>query len=357
MIKHFFDLSKTKFPTNIDLMYKLIVILPIFHHYLFKNYLKLPFLDFINEIGNFHLIYWIVILLTIIGITITLFNIAPKIGSGMIAFCLLTITIGCRSCYSDSRLYIASLLILLAIYQKDFGIKLLRWQVIILYFGSGINKLLDPDWQSGIYMDNWLDYKMNFSLYKEFATILPDLLLAQIISWSVIVIELLICFCFTKKTYFKAAIWLGIVMHSSSIVITNHTFGSFVAAVIISYLAFLEWPKKIIISLPKTKVSSFAKKYNHIIDPYHTIQILINSSSQKIELQLKNRWYLNFIALQQIIIYTPIFYLLVVLLLLFPGYGSIKGIILLIISVLLLPIVGKLLNYLFTKSIKHSGSN
>lgn len=350
-VLNFFNSNKTTLPTNIDLMLKLIVLLPIPLPYLYKNRPNLPFLDFITEIDTSHLNIWFICIsiLTIIGVIITLFNIAPRFGGGLILISLFTNMIWCSPCYADSRFYLFSILLLLVLFQKNYGIKILRWQVVILYFGSGLNKLLDQDWQTGIYINNWLGYQIQSQLYIDISNLLPELLLAKVISWSVIAIELLMSWFFTKKSYFKMAIWLGLIMHGSSVILGNGIFGSFVVTVMISYLAFLEWPKTIVLSLPKTRLSYLIKKYAVFLDPYNKFKIQVASTFQEIELQIDNNKFVNFQALKKAIMYTPAFYFGLITIFIMPGFGYnwLKGVFLLLLTGLSLPITGKMIDYVW----------
>ncbi|WP_344930773.1 hypothetical protein [Aquimarina addita] len=335
-----FTIKKNQYPVNIDLIFRLIVILPLFQPYLFRTTLQLTFFDFFNTIHHPQLVVWTLAGMIIIGVLLTFFSIAPRLGCAFIAFGLFITMVSCRPCYSDSRFYIFSLLLLLILYQKKYGIQLLRLQVIVLYFGSGINKLFDIDWQTGQYIHHWLGYKLNFLMYTELSKRLPNLILAQFISWMVIGIELGMALLLTKKAYFRLAIWLGIVLHSISVVIANHAFGSFVAAVLISYIAFLEWPRHMFLYAPESKITRLLVKHHKIIDPYQKIHMILTPSNTNIILDLDHKKYTGISAIQQVILYCPIFYFLIILFALVPGFGYdwIKGAVLILISFLMLPV-------------------
>ncbi len=305
-----------------------------------------------NKLGDSTQINWITSTITFIGVLIILLNVVPRIGSALIAIAILVTIISRRPCYADSRFYFFSLFFLHTLFQKDTGTKILRLQVIILYFGSGVNKLFDPDWQSGQYLENWIAHKIEFSIYIELASMLPSMALAKLLSWMVILMEILIALCLTTKSYFKLAIWIGILLHSISIVVVNHSFGSFVAGVLISYLAFLNWPSKIIISLPRSKTAELVVKYNPWIDPYHIIKMVINPAISNVELLLNDKKYSGFQALQYFLLYCPISYLLILGIVLFPefGFGWLKGIVLIVVAFLMLPLVARKIDHLILSS-------
>lgn len=336
-----------KHPISIDLIFKLLALTILFNSYLFKNEIKLPFIDIFNKVKDPSILLWMVSVATIVGTIAMLFNIAPRLGSGIIAIAMMVTVLGCRPCYSDSRMYMISLLILLALYDTKFGMTFLRIQVIILYFGSGLNKLFDTDWLTGIYIDNWLTYILDSSFYKVVSSHFSDMSLSKFMSWSVILIEIGIALCFTKKKYYSLAIFLGILLHSSSIILTNGVFGSFIASAFISYLAFMNWPDKAYLMLPYSKLSKYIIKYQVLLDPYQIIKIKINANGNRIESIINENKYSNFSAIQHIILYFPIFHFAIIGLLVMPafGYNWVKGIILIFLAFLMLPMMDKTINH------------
>lgn len=348
MIKPTFNIGKSSYPVNIDLIFKLLAINVLFNTYLFRNDIKLPFMDFMNEIGKFNQLPWVITIVTLIGIVIILFSMAPRLGSVLIAMGMFVTIIGCKPCYSDSRMYVFSLFVLLALYDKRFGVKFLRLQVIILYFGSGINKLFDIDWQTGQYIGNWLIHKIENPVYIGVSSMFPSMVLAKFLSWSVIITELSIALCFMKKNTFKFGILLGILLHSGSMIVVNGVFGSFIAATFISYLAFIDWPDKMTISLPISSKSNLLIKFSFLIDPYNRNLMKINPDTSRAELSINNRKYSGFRVIQYFLIYSPISYFFVIGLILVPGFGYnwLKGILLIVSAFFMLPIAARVIDYL-----------
>ncbi len=358
MAKFPFTLISSKIPLNVNLMFKLLAITILANSYLYNTSLKLPFLDILNEISDPSFILWTAILITMIGLFLMFINLFPSIGGFMVSLTIFISILWCRPCYADSRMYIFSLLILLTLYQKDYGIKILQIQVIILYFGSGLNKLFDLDWLTGVYIDNWLTKTLDSSLYKTLTTLTPTLMVAKFMSWSVILVEIVISIFFISKKYYKTAIWLGVFLHSSSMIVTNSVFGSFVAGVFISYLAYINWPNQIIISLPNSRNLNYISKLHSFLNFKNFYKINTTPISYGIKCSINNKEYSNFTAIQQILLYHPIFYFFIVGLILFPGlgYNWVKGIFFILISILMIPIVGKIIDRFILLAIKNKSN-
>src|SRR5207302_3228650 len=61
--------------------------------------------------------------------------------------------------------------------------------------------------------------------------------------WTVICLEFALVIGFLVPRFYSWAIWLGICYHTALMVVMNSTFGMFYYAMLISYLAFVEWPE------------------------------------------------------------------------------------------------------------------
>lgn len=142
--------------------------------------------------------------------------------------------------YSNSKTYCAFLLILSGLQHGHSSIWLLRMQVVIVYFGAGLDKLLTADWRSGVYMDYWLREIIHFPLYIRWSTNLAEVSLAQVLSWATIIIELVLVPGFLVRRLYVPALILGILFHLTSAWVTGSLFGLFVIAMWASYLVFIK---------------------------------------------------------------------------------------------------------------------
>jgi predicted DCC family thiol-disulfide oxidoreductase YuxK len=111
----------------------------------------------------------------------------------------------------------------------------------MLYFGAGLNKLLDPDWRSGQFFEYWFGHRHIW--YLRIADYLPDLLLSKVVSWTSFCTELGLSTMMLLQRFYSLAIWVGLVLHTGMLVLTNTTFGMFYFAACASYLMFVNWPQ------------------------------------------------------------------------------------------------------------------
>lgn len=329
--------SKTQFPITTDLIFRLLAVNVLGNSYLYADDYKLPFFDVFQNIIALPHLSIVLSVIVLMGVFLMLLTKFPRVGTLLIITSMSIIIFGCRACYADSRLFIFSLMILLTLYQKVTGLLFIRLQVVVLYFGSGMNKLFDADWHSGQYIDNWLGHQLEFGGYLKLSSILPSLVFAKIVSWSVILFELFMAFCFTRKRLYMIGIWLGVILHSGSMIAANSVFGSFVAGSFIAYLAFLEWPNNITITLTSIKGYKALHKMIRIIDPYRVIKVELGDAKL---VAINNRTYVGFRAFQLVLLYCPACYLLVIGMIVAPGFGFdwIKGVAIMIIACLMLPI-------------------
>ncbi len=321
MIRLQTKLSESPLPVNVDLIYKLLAFNVLGNSYLYIDEFKLPFLSWMQDFIALPHLSVVLTSIVMLGVALILITNQPKLGTLLIFASMLVIVLGCMPCYADSRFYLFSMLLLMTLYDKKSGLLFIKLQVIILYLGSGLNKLFDPDWQSGQYIHNWLGHQLSFDGYIKAAALLPDMVLAKIISWSVITCELFMAFCFSRKSFNMIGITLGLIFHTGSILAANSVFGSFVAGAFISYLAFIDWPKKITLVLSTDKKIRKLARIIKWVDPYRIMQLEQNGSARTPIVIINEQRHKGLKAVRQMLLYTPMFYLLVILFVLAPGFG------------------------------------
>jgi hypothetical protein len=116
----------------------------------------------------------------------------------------------------------------------------------------------------------------------------------------------------------------------------------------------VEWPTKVSITLPKNKISSLIVKLKYIIDPYRIINFSLHPASSRVLLNIDEKKYSGFQALQQFIIYCPLFHAIMVVIVLIPlySYNWLKGVFLIVLVLMMLPIVGKMMDKLHNVLVK-----
>ena len=191
--------------------------------------------------------------------TLLLCNRAVRASSLIIGAGFLLSILASRGFYSNGQLFCASMLLLIGLYSGVRGIWPIRWQVVLLYLGSGINKLMMPDWRSGWYFENLMHGILEHDGYQIVAAALPALALSRFFCWATIVIELSIAVSLAVPRFYRIGIWLALFFHFSSVAMTGMMFGIFVIAVTFSLLAFVEWPRAREIEILAAPGNSFVR--------------------------------------------------------------------------------------------------
>ena len=135
-----------------------------------------------------------------------------------------------------------AVLTLIGLYTSERSVWLLRIQVAMIYFGAGLNKILDPDWLSGQFFEHWT-VNLEHDLYLRAAALLPPMALSKFLCWATIATELSLFVGFAWPRLWVFAIWLGILFHAAMTLFTGITFVLFLYVAPIAYFAFARWPR------------------------------------------------------------------------------------------------------------------
>jgi hypothetical protein len=145
-----------------------------------------------------------------------------------------------RIYYSNNRLYFALLLLIIGLYDRRVGTRILRYQLVVLYAGAAANKLLQADWRDGAFVQNWLPHY--FSGYSHVAGALPHMLLSGALGWIAMLTEATLAVLLLIPRFVPTAAWLGLAYHTGLTTITAHTFGMFWYAMLGTYVMLMPWP-------------------------------------------------------------------------------------------------------------------
>jgi len=335
-------------PINLVLMAKLLAIGLIAKQYVFPPKRNLPFFEFMNYLGPTDHLHVALIILICCGIGLVIFNYYIGLGFLAIATGLLLAELGCKPCYADSRFFILSIFLLLSLHEKSSGPWLLRIQVIFVYFGAGLNKLLDPDWTNGQYFEAWMHTKIHNTFYISLAAILPAIWLSKMMGWFTIITELSMAIGFSLKKLNIFAIWCGLLLHGTALILVED-FGIFFSAVLFSYLAFVQWPKHIIVSIPSSRGFHELRWILKNTDFDHLYKWKLLPAMNKIEIWIEGVRHQNYQAIQKLILFTPFWYFVAALIILFPYNLDLKwvqGTAIVSMIFLLSPVSAKVLSFL-----------
>lgn len=310
------SIKTTELPPTLILMAKLIAIGMLCQAYLFQlsDYF-LPLIPWFDHFGPSPVFEKVLQALFLFSTISILCNYRVRQACIILGLVFLITPITSIIEYRNSKVYCGFILLLAGLYKKDEIPWLLRYQVIILYFGAGLNKLLDPHWQGGQYFEHWMMNIIENKKYIMAASWFPAMMLSKIMCWSTIVGEFFVAFCFMRKRFVKIGIWTGLTFHTMAVILTHNDFGIFTIAVLSSYLCFVDWPKNISIHTnAKYKTHILIKNIFTLVDVDH-MYLWQDHSEKNFKVSIQTKDYSGFIAIKKLIVYNPLFYFIIALLL------------------------------------------
>ncbi len=239
--------SGTELPVPLLLMAKIIALalLVTGHARLMPD----PFLPFIPALD--HLppdLFRLGLQVLLVGSAVALLiNFHPRLRALMLGFTILLAVISSKAYYGNNKLMCAALLLLAGLYHPRTGAWLLRLQVAIVYFGAGLNKILDSDWQTGVFFHHWAGVRLQQPLYLWAAGWFPPLLVAKLACWMTMATEASLAVALLIRRAWPWAIWVSLLFHAALVEFTGTTFTMFFYAMEAAMLAFVDWPRELIV--------------------------------------------------------------------------------------------------------------
>jgi len=240
--------SGTALPVPLLLMAKLIAV-----SLLLTNHVRLlqePFLAFVPQLENMAAqaaFLTVLRAMFVISAVTLILNRKVRLSSFLLGATIILAVISSKAYYGNNKLFCGVMLLLTGLYQGRLGAWLLRLQMAVVYFGAGLNKLLDADWQSGVFFDHWAGKVLGNSLYLWAAPLLPAMLLAKLVCWATIATELGLAAAFLVRRAWPWAIWVSLLFHAALLEFTGSTFTMFFYAMQAAMLLFVEWPWELVV--------------------------------------------------------------------------------------------------------------
>jgi predicted DCC family thiol-disulfide oxidoreductase YuxK len=319
----------TELPIELLLMAKLIALsLLLTHHVRLLPDPFLPFLPFLDQLPPqaFQRTLQAIFLISAVAL---LFNRRARLSCLILGGTILLAVVSSRAYYGNNKTFCGLILFLTGLYHPAWGPWLVRAQVIIIYFGAGLNKLLDPDWQSGVFFEHWAGVRLHHPAYLFVASVLPALVLGKIMCWGTIVTELGLSIAFTMRRLYPLAIWVSLLFHSSLLLFTGSTFTMFFYAMQASMLAFAPWPQPKMLAIwdGDCGFCSLTKKWFERLDlegllEWRTWQSGVGrlygisdaALGERLHLVAEGKIYSGFHAFQIMLLYNPLTYFVMVVL-------------------------------------------
>ncbi len=231
----------TGLPVNLTVLVKVLAIA-----LLLTNHVRIlpdPWLSFIPPIDAIPPLLFKHTLQTvfILSALAIVFNRRIRIASVVLGATMLLAVVSSKAYYGNNKTFCGLMLFLAGLY-KPGGYPFLRWQLALTYFGAGLNKLLDADWHSGVFFENWAVNRLHQPWYIALDALLPAMFLAKFMCWSTIVTELGVIPCILIPSLYEWAIILNVLFQASLLLFTGTTFTVFFYGMTAASLAFVEWP-------------------------------------------------------------------------------------------------------------------
>jgi predicted DCC family thiol-disulfide oxidoreductase YuxK len=231
-------------PTNLVIMVKAIAIaLLLTRHFLLLPDPFLPFIPGMDLVPGAFFQRGMQVLMVGAAVALLL-NVKVRLTSFLLGMSLLLSVVASKAYYGNNKTFCALMLILASLHQPGRSPWMLRLQLVIVYLGAGLNKLLDPDWRSGVFFHHWVADRLRQPLFLAVEPLLPPLVLAKVMSWATILTELGLSVFLLIRRFYPLGIWLSILLHSGMLLFTGSTFTLFFYGMTAAMLAFVDWPSE-----------------------------------------------------------------------------------------------------------------
>ena len=317
----------TGLPTNIAILVKVLAIAV-----LLTNHVRLlpdPWLSFIPWIDSlpgplFQHTIQVVFFVSALAI---LFNRRIQWASLAIGATMLLAVVSSKAYYGNNKTF-CGLMFLFAGLYKPGGPPFIRWQLALTYFGAGLNKLLDHDWQTGVFFEFWAVHRLHEGAYLLLDALLPKLWLGRIMCWLTIVTELgVVPPLLVPRLYYWGAL-LNILFQCGLCLFVGNTFTLFFYSMSAASFAFVTWPSHTmkVAYDPSSGIVERLRRVLEWMDLDHRFawipvtEPLAGVGALPLRLTTDDRSYTGARALRMIVLFNPVTYFVFTALMAVSGY-------------------------------------
>src|SRR5207247_10987495 len=143
--------SGTYLPTELLILAKVLALV-----LLLTNHVRIlpdPWLPFVPGIDQIPPVLFQRTLQTlfVVSALALLFNRRVRLASLILGSTMLLAVVSSKAYYGNNKTFCGLMFFITGLYVPGRKPWALQWQLGITYFGAGLNKLLDPDWSSGVF--------------------------------------------------------------------------------------------------------------------------------------------------------------------------------------------------------------
>jgi len=307
-------------PPQIVLLCRLLAIAVLVSNH--QKQIQTPYLPFLDALEYMNADLLRVMLVG--GSLGVLFTRHTRLCAAIAGASLLLAVLSARTYYGNNKTFTGLLFLLSSLERESGPPRLLQWQFGVVYFGAGLNKLLDADWQSGQFFEHWATDRLQNPVYIALSQKLPPLLAGKLFCWTSIVTELtLAVLCFVPR-FHPGVIWIGGLFQCGLLLFTGDPFNLFFMAMQSALFAFARWPAQAIVVIWDgscgfcRRTKEILEKVDHEpIFEWHTLQSGIGDRYNLTREQLKQAlyaagdgWLLNgYSGVRRMILHLPLFWM------------------------------------------------
>ncbi len=317
-----FRVTGTPMPPNLLLMCKILAVALLATNHV--RILPEPFLPFIPGLDRliepalFGTILQVVFLTSAIAL---LFNRWVRVNALVLGSCLLVAVVSSKAYYGNNKTFVGLALVLAGLSDFDRPPYLLRWQLALVYFGAAINKLLEPDWQSGVFFEYWAGEKLKNPVYIAVSGWLPPLVAGKLMCWGTMLAELACVIMLLVPRFVACGLWINILFQVGLLEFTGTTFTLFFYGMTAATLAFVTWPDRLLVFYNgKRGSSAFLRRSARLFDPdglqdWRPFQggtadrLSATSQGERLHLVDRDRAFAGFATVQRLLLFSPVFWL------------------------------------------------
>jgi hypothetical protein len=248
----------------------------------------------------------------VVSVLAVLFNRRVRLASLVLGATMLVAVVSSKAYYGNNKTFCGLMFFLTGLYVPGQKPWLLQWQLGITYFGAGLNKLLDADWHSGVFFENWAVHRLRQPWYIALDSVLPPMVLARLMCWTTIFTELgVVPAIFIPRLQYWA-VYANILFQSGLLLFTGTTFTLFFYSMSAASLAFVTWPAGPVTALYADD-SAFVNRLRKMLQ-FCDADRLVSWTPRSchagdwLRLAIENKTYSNFRALRMVVLLNPITY-------------------------------------------------
>jgi hypothetical protein len=309
--------SGTELPTELLIMVKSLALVVLLTNH--ARILPDPWLPFVPGIDRLPPVLFQRTLQTIFVISALalMFNRRVRLASLAIGSTMLLAVVSSKAYYGNNKTFCGLMFFLTGLHVPGTQPWFVRWQLGITYFGAGLNKLLDGDWHTGVFFENWAVNRLHHQWYIALDSLLPPMALARLVCWTTIVTELGIVPCIFIPQLHYWAICANVLFQSGLLLFTGTTFTLFFYSMSAASLAFVRWPSGPLPVLYDAN-RGFARRARTVFEPWDLERMFLWTPRQPdmqarswLDLQVESKIHSGFRALRMMVLYNPLTYLII----------------------------------------------